>query len=265
MQNRYVGDVGDYGKYALLRHLCAYHEGKSLRLAVIWCLFPDETLTNDGRHISYLGDPEFAKLDPALHRALNSIVSAGRRHISTIPEFGCLPPSTVYFAEPVSAGAEVKVGPAERLGHRNAWFRECLHGTKNCELVFFDPDNGLEIPSVPKHHPRAGKYIYWDELAPFWNRGHTLLIYHHLNRTAPAAWQIQLLKLHFATVLDEAAVVVPLVFRRGSSRVFWLVHHGDAIGRGLERQAADLLCAGWSQHFRPFGWPSNDQANTPAG
>jgi hypothetical protein len=97
MQNRYVGDVGDYGKYALLRHLCAVDVGKSLRLAVVWCLFPDETLNNDGKHISYLKDSGFARLDPELHTTLNSIVSLGRRHVSTIAELGCLPPSTVFL------------------------------------------------------------------------------------------------------------------------------------------------------------------------
>jgi len=255
MQNRYVGDIGDYGKYALLRHLCSREEGMLIHLAVIWCLFPDETLNNDGKHISYLRDPDFAKLDPDLHAALGSIVAAGRRHISTISEFGCLPSSTIFFAEPVSMG--VGAGPAERIRHRSAWLKACLHRTQSCEFVFLDPDNGLEIPSIPKHHPKAGKYIYWDELALFWDHGQALLIYHHLNRSAPSAQQIQTLKIRCTTVFDQA-VVVPLVFRRGSSRVFWLVHRADVFGRELERRAADFLSAGWSRHFRPFGWPGND-------
>jgi hypothetical protein len=263
MQNRYVGDIGDYGKYALLRHLCGSEKGGLIRLAVVWCLFPDETLSNDGKHISYLRDSDFAKLDPDLHKALSSIVALGR-HISNIAEFGCLPPSTVFFTPPVLVPGDTRAGPADRIRHRDGWLRECLVQTRNCELVFFDPDNGLEIPSVPKHHPKAGKYIYWDELVPFWNRGDTLLIYHHLNRTDLAAQQVQSLKLRFAAVFDQAAVV-PLVFRRGSSRVFWLVHHGDSLGRELERRATALLNTGWSRHYRPFGWPSGDQASTPAG
>src|SRR5258708_2505541 len=60
MQNRYVGDVGDYGKYALLRALCRSTAAKSIRLGVIWCLFPDEHQSNDGKHISYLDDQKFA-------------------------------------------------------------------------------------------------------------------------------------------------------------------------------------------------------------
>jgi hypothetical protein len=264
MQNRYVGDVGDYGKYALLRHLCGADRNPAIRLAVVWCLFPDETSNNDGKHISYLKDRQFAKLDPELHKALSSIVFLDRRHISKIAELGCLPPSTVFYTRSV-AGPEANAAlSAERIRDRAAWLHACLLQTEDCELVFFDPDNGLEIASVPKHHPKAGKYIYWDELARFWDRGHTLLIYHHLNRTLPSARQIVLLRERFASAFDHAAII-PLVFRRGSSRVFWLVHRGDVLGRELERRAADLLNTGWSRHFRPFGWPSNDHASTAAG
>jgi hypothetical protein len=119
----------------------------------------------------------------------------------------------------------------------------------------------LEVASVPKNHPKAGKYIYWDELIPFWERGNSLLIYHHLNRTVSAARQVETLGTRFARELENANIV-PLVFRRGSSRVFWLIHRGDDRGRQLERGAADLLSGAWSRHFRPFGWPGEDQAST---
>jgi hypothetical protein len=263
MQNRYVGDVGDYGKYALLRGLCGPQASRSVRLAVVWCLFPDETVNNDGRHVSYLANAQFAQLDVDLHRALNTIVSEGRRNISTICDGGCLPAATVFCPEPISIPDGARTGPTERLRYRNHWQQECLRLTKECDLVFFDPDNGLEVRSVPKHHPKAGKYIYWDEIAPYWRRGSALLIYHHLNRTVSAAQQVEGLALRFTTEFDCASVH-PLVFRRGSSRVFWLVHRRDALGRELESRAADMLNGGWSQHFRPFGWPGNDQASTRA-
>lgn len=257
MQNWYVGDVGDYGKYALLRHLCGPDNGCIVRLGVVWCLFPDEKLTNDGKHISYLDNHDFAQLNSELHEILKYIVASGRRNVNAIGEYTCLPSSTVFVSEPISIATSMRAGSAARVGHRDAWVKACLHQTQQCELVFFDPDNGLEVTSIPKHHPRSGKYIYWNELAPFWRRGNTLLIYHHLNRTSSAARQVEALTFRFATELNHS-VVVPLVFRRGSSRVFWLIHHGDDLGRELESRAVDLLNGGWSRHFRPFGWPGND-------
>jgi hypothetical protein len=257
MQNRYVGDVGDYGKYALLRALC--QRDPIISLAVIWCLFPDESFNNDGRHISYLRDNRFAQLDLILYSALAKIVLQNRRNITAIEDSGCLPASTVFCTDPIPTIDGVSSGPRERLRYRAEWLEACLHRTRKCELVFFDPDNGLEIASVPKHHPKGGKYVYWDELSRFWPRGNSLLIYHHLNRTASAAYQVKILARRFAAELDNANVV-PLVFRRGSARVFWLIHHGDDLGRKLERRAANMLGGGWSRHFRPFGWPDENSS-----
>jgi len=261
MQNRYVGDVGDYGKYSLIRRLCGSETRPLVRPGVVWCLFHDETFNNDGKHTSYLTNPEFARLDPDLHASLHSIVSNGHRSISAIAEYGCLPASTIFFSEPISVTQSTRSRPIERIRYREIWLQECLQRTQQCELVFFDPDNGLEVASVPKHHPKAGKYIYWDELSPFWKRGNTLLIYHHLNRTVSAAQQVEALTRRFTTEFDQATIV-PLVFRRGSSRVFWLIHRGDDFGRELGRRAAIMLSGDWSRHFRPFGWPNRDQATT---
>jgi hypothetical protein len=255
MQNRYVGDVGDYGKYALLRVLC--QPEASINLAVIWCLFPDESGNNDGRHVSYLRDQGFARLDVRLHATLADIVTKSRRNIAAIGDSGCLPASTVFCADPISAADAAQARSTERLRHRAEWLEACIRRTSTCELVFFDPDNGLEIASIPKHHPKSGKYIYWDELAQFWRRRNTLLIYHHLNRTVNAAKQVTGLTKRFAVEFPDARII-PLVFRRGSARVFWLVHHGDDLGRKLERRAANMLGGGWSRHFRPFGWPDEN-------
>jgi len=261
MQDRYVGDVGDFAKYALLRGLAGVASPTPIRLAVVWCRFPDESHNHDGRHISYLRSSEFAELDPELHTALNDIVESGRRSVSAIACSGTLPPETVFYDAPVSLTDSISLTPEDRVRHRYAWLNACLRSTEGCDLAFFDPDNGLEVASVPKHHPKAGKYIYWGELARFWQRGNALLIYHHSNRTVSAARQVGALTLRFATEFNQAAIF-PLVFRRGSSRVFWLIHHGDDLGRELESRAADLLKGGWSPHFRPLGWPANDQAGT---
>lgn len=260
MQDRYVGDVGDFGKYALLRRLGGLPEDAVVRLGLVWCLFPDERHNADGRHISYLNAPQFQTLDDLLLTALRTIIETGQRRVSSVLAAGILPLGTVSCDEPLSS-ARYRCSRRDRLLHRSAWLARCLKSTTKCDLVFFDPDNGLEIASVPKHHPKAGKYIFWDELVPFWHRGHALLIYHHLNRTAPSATQIRALSPRFTTTFDRAEAL-PLVFRRGSSRVFWLVHRRDALGRELERRAASFLRAGWCRHFRPFGWPTSDQAAT---
>ena len=48
MQNRYAGDVGDFGKYGLLRTLC--REPPLLSLGVVWYLVSDEQGDQDSLH-----------------------------------------------------------------------------------------------------------------------------------------------------------------------------------------------------------------------
>jgi hypothetical protein len=73
MQNRYVGDVGDFGKYGLLKSLCTANRTNSsnLTLGVIWYLVPDESHNDDGMRTKYLNlnksDNKFRKCDPHLY------------------------------------------------------------------------------------------------------------------------------------------------------------------------------------------------------
>src|SRR6478672_5257600 len=70
MQNRYVGDIGDYLKLGILRAL-----SPGYRLGVAWWLFPDEGHNQDGRHVGYLQRPEqWRHHNPILFDALAEIV-----------------------------------------------------------------------------------------------------------------------------------------------------------------------------------------------
>jgi hypothetical protein len=258
VQNRYVGDVGDFAKYGLLRRLAGDPGERPIQLGVVWCLFPNETHNNDGRHVSYLRSAEFEALDDALLTALRNIIRSGMRCVSAVSSAGIFPDGTVFCDAVAAVPTAFRFSREDRALHRAAWLKECLMLTEKCDLVFFDPDNGVEVASVPKQHPNAGKYIYWDELIPFWQRGHTLLVYHHLNRTMPAARQVRGLRDRFRAKLDGAKVM-SLVFRRGSCRVFWLVYRDTTLGAEMERRARDFLAAGWSRHFRPANWLDRNQ------
>lgn len=261
MQNRYVGDVGDFAKYALLRRLIGRSCEHEISLGVVWCLFPNETHNNDGRHVAYLQKPDFEALDDPLLAALRHIVVTDNRCVSAVSGGRIFRDGTVYFNEPTAAPFPPRYSPRDRLRYRKEWLARCFNMMETRDLVFFDPDNGVEVASVPKHHPNAGKYIYWDELLPFWNRGQALLVYHHLNRSAPAAQQVSDLRDRFRAELDGASVL-PLVFRRGSCRVFWLVYPISTLGAELERRARDFLSSRWSRHFAFANTPEESRVVT---
>jgi hypothetical protein len=220
MQNRYVGDVGDFAKYGLLRLLTSE---ATLSLGVLWWLFADEAHNSDGRHVSYLKSPAFSALDPKLHLTLERLLSAGRRSVKAVARSGILPEGTVFFDTPIFKSSGLASSRELRDRQRAAWLRKAFTVTADCDLIFFDPDNGLETASVARHSPKGGKYVFWEELMPFWHRGQSLLIYHHLNRTASVAEQTEILQEKFASKFSDASLVRHFLFRRGSCRHFWLV------------------------------------------
>ena len=203
--------------------------------------------------MSYLRKREFEALDEPLRVALRKIVTSGNRSVRAVSGSELFPNATIFCDAATAATTGSALSRVDRMKHRFDWLDIAFKITKQCELVFFDPDNGLEIASVPRHHPNAGKYIYWDELIPFWCRGQALLVYHHLNRTKPAPQQVNDLRSRFLARFCEASVL-PLVFRRGSCRVFWLVYPNSAMGAELERRASEFLDSAWSKHFRSADW-----------
>src|SRR5262249_45914323 len=100
MQDRYVGDVGDFAKYALLRRIAGRVAESAVSLGVVWCNHPNELGNNDGRHISYLHRADFAMLDVELIGTLKNIVTSGQRSIRTIQRSGIFPRATVFCDSP---------------------------------------------------------------------------------------------------------------------------------------------------------------------
>ena len=52
MQDRYAGDVGDFGKLGMLRCM----EASGLKVGINWYLVGDESHNNDGKYIGYMED-----------------------------------------------------------------------------------------------------------------------------------------------------------------------------------------------------------------
>lgn len=245
MQNRYVGDLGDYAKFALLRALCLPGSSLTLQLSVVWCLYPDENHNNDGRHIGYLRKSNMRYLDPDLHDRLGKLVEAGKRSVKAIHNAGILPQSTVFYDHPITQ-ARMQL-PLNRIAYRREWLSASLEKTSRSDLVFFDPDNGFETRSVQKNHSKAGKYIFFDELIAFGNRGQSLIVYHHTNRSKSAENQVQELKLRLHSLFRDAGII-PLLFRRGSCRIFFVISMPELFPV-LQTRISRFLASGWDQHF----------------
>jgi len=169
MKNQYFGDVNDYRKYGLLRALQSYSDG---RLLVAWMLTPNDG-GRDGGLRSYLDAPAaWAKYDRDLFNGLTGLLrSAPQPAVSLIEGSGLLPRASYYSA----------VVPDTRR-ERGAWRSGLLRAASGVDLVFLDPDNGIEVPAKPVGRAGSSKYVRWCEIEGLWTAGSSILIYQHFRR-----------------------------------------------------------------------------------
>ena len=250
MQNRYVADVGDFGKYGLLKALCQQHsmtDGQTLRLGVVWYLVPDESHSMDGKHIKYLeptnrNTNEYRHCDTVLYDALKEIVLAGSREVERIREHQVLPSGTVYYEAPLAFGL---VPQGERIFHRSQWARDALDLTARCDIVFLDPDNGLEVKMKP-HQAQGPKYAFFEEILPYLQRQQSVVIYHHIGRQGSASDQVQVRLRQIRKRLDTNGFA--MLYHRGTARAFFIVpaqRHSSV----LLHRANGFVRSAWSRHF----------------
>lgn len=175
MKEQYVGDVNDYRKYALLRALSG--NGK-LRFGVCWMLTPADGST-DGDMRAYLGQSDkWRPYDPELFDVLKrSFKDGGASRLRFIEDIGIIE-NAVYFNDYLSDNREA----------RQHYFDNALNILTSVDIVFFDPDNGLDVPSRPKGRKHSSKYVYRDEIRRAYRRDHSILIYQHFTREKRGAF-----------------------------------------------------------------------------
>lgn len=179
MQNAYVGDIGDFAKYGLLRAIRGQR-----RLGVAWYLHPSPERaagrqSGDGRHTTYLSDRnDWRDLDPQLFDTLGQLVRGGHRNVRRMEDSGLLGEAD-FAGEPLDIR---RVPIAARAAWRHRWFERVKSTLADCDLVFADPDNGL----YPDERFRptqqvSAKRIPVAEVARL-AEGRPAVIYHHNTR-----------------------------------------------------------------------------------
>ncbi len=227
-----------------------------LSLGVVWYLVQDESHNDDGKHISYLQTntsniKRFRNGDAVLYNSLAEIVSEGKRNVDTIRGRNILPSNTVFYDKVLSFDGISNNSPADRLkriNYRKEWVNGAVKATEQCDLIFVDPDNGLEVKSVQSHQKTGPKYSFFDELDPYIQRGQSLVIYHHLCRNGPAENQIKERADQLKARLGIENVYA-LLYKRGTLRVFFIVpsfQHTEILRTRAISLANKIP---WDEHF----------------
>jgi len=201
MQNRYTGDMGDFGKFLLLKNLFPNE-----KIATIWYLYPDESHNSDGSHTVEEGNSKLYAhchdLDPKMAELFNMIHTYERREVRHFEKLGVLKEG-FYFDLPILG---------EGVYYRERWMIKALGflNASHSRVVCLDPDNGIEPASMQRAPDiKRGKYARYEEIWQFFSIPQIdhCVIYQHFNRLKKHDLQMAEAKRYFEAAYTDVAHV----------------------------------------------------------
>jgi hypothetical protein len=160
-------------------------------------------------------------------------VAADRRHVRALEDANLLR-GAIFASEVVPMHR-----PARLRGKaRREWFARTLDSLAEADLVFVDPDNGLEPTGFSHGSAKAGKSVMFSELLELACPGRCLIVYHHHTRRVGGHdaeidyWADRLRAIGFATV--DALRAKPY-----SPRAYFLLNAPLDVRQRAEQVAAD--------------------------
>lgn len=236
MQDRYAGDVGDFGKLGMLRKI----SNARLKVGVNWYLTykPEEHSNEDGKHIGYLNDKSFRECDDELLESLRAVIS-GRRSIAAL-EHADLITNARYYSEILKSG---NISSFSRID----WHEKSRMVLADSDIIFCDPDNGLLVKSVSLSSSKSDKYVTDDELIAYYQMGKSVVFYNHRCREKEKTYLKRFTPLQERHELLNATWK-GLKFVRGTVRDYFFIlqpHHVNQI----EAVIKNINQSNWSKHF----------------
>jgi hypothetical protein len=226
MKNQYFGDINDYRKYGLLRILS---NSGHFRIGVCWMLTANDRW-RDGQLTNYLHAPKmWRRYDPQLFDCLHKLIVSNTARTIQLAQDEQILPGARYCDELLR----------DSKNERPAYFKRMYEQFTDRELIFFDPDNGIEVKSKPQGVKDSSKYIYWSELSDAFNTGRSILIYQHFPRRERGNFIEQLkseIQLHSGA--DK------VYWFRTPQVVYFLLSQKNHIGR-IQMSIKDII-AYWS-------------------
>ena len=207
MQDRYAGDVGDYGKIGLLKCL----QSHGFTIGVNWYRVPvlDSEKKDDGTYKQldgkYLVPSRIRECDSQLADILTDIAQSKKRSVAEIQKAN-LVPGAIYYDDYLT------------LDGRHKWHDKALKIFKDVDLVFMDPDNGLLVKSVGKDSARSIKYVFYEEVKDFIDSGKSVLVYNHRCRKPEKKYFDDIKDRLHDNVKVNKGLIQTITFSKGSTR-----------------------------------------------
>ena len=272
MQDRYVGDIGDFANNGLLRWLCGIREETSndghghLPLGVVWCLSHPvglEALNNDGGRINYLIHTvenlnNFRLCDIPLYDTLASLVARDTRNVGALANSGILGRrGTQFYDHETSLAYPREMGLLGKQQLRKDWVANASNAVKRARIVFLNPDTGISdkasgiAKGVARHGREGPKYVFLDDLRKFAEPGNSLIIYQHLGYGGTQDEQIRRIKETLDANFRMRSVRALHFKCRGTGRAYFVLSRPDDVNLYEKmRLRINSFCNGpWGRHF----------------
>ena len=235
MKNQYIGDIGDYGKYGLLRFLASH----DIKIGVNWYLTEDDG-SSDGRFTHYLKQSAEEIYDPELYKVLKKIAFRKKKSVQMVEDAGIIPGASFY--NEVLRSSTLEAGARESF--RDHWFDASLPLLQGAELIFADPDNGISYRKTARTKD-SEKFILPDEVARYYDKGKNVVYYCHKGRRKQEDWEQA--KIEIKDHVKDAQIL-GVTFHRGTQRSYIFVVHPEDFQR-YEGILLDFRKTKWKDMF----------------
>ena len=208
MKEQYVGDIGDFGKVLLLKHLV----GLGFKIGVNWVLAKNDN-RDDGKHrdyVEYRGKDCLCCCDEEVFERILPLAKK-EKNDRKIEDLEAL---IRGYSGSEEFYQEKYIGGQKRKAIEDNAFAKLSPDL--ADLVFFDPDNGVD-----GEEGTSSKHVYFSDLKCYWERKQSLLTYHHLGRVGTHDEQVDKIKSDFQKVFPDGCVYI-YHLRRGTARVYIL-------------------------------------------
>lgn len=236
MKNQYTGDIGDYTKLGILRWL----EKVGFSIGLNWYITPDEpkhskTFT-DGKHTKFLEyDCDTPDID--LFCALQKIGLSQNRSVARL-ERAKLFENTLFWNKILEGKS------------RDKWHLEAIKKLGKQDVIFLDPDNGLEVKSTKPYSKNGNKYTTYKEVADYYAKGSTVIIYNHRDRKPENEYLKRFYQFKNMEETKNAKMFYLRASRYSVRDYLFLVqerHFSD-----LERAIDDFLATEWCRYLKKY-------------
>ena len=239
MKNQYVGDIGDYTKFGILRKL----RDADFSIGINWYLTEDDG-SKDGKHREYLKS-ECKTSDDKLFDILKKINDSGLLSVEELAR-NTIVEGAVYYNKKLKFNG---ISWQKRKEIRSQWHKDALPILCNQEIVFLDPDNGLQVKSFkPFTSQKGNKYTTYQEAVDYYKQGATVIIYNHADHRKEDERKERFKQ--FKKIKETSSAKI-LCYKAGARYYLFLAQpeHRGEVQKAMEGMLKDK---GWSKYLEGY-------------